>query len=165
MKPTDIAYIAGLIDGEGYIGIKRSINRANHCINYSYQERIQIRMVDEQAIAFIAYWLGGSYYRESRPEKNRRQLYCYQASDRIAHSIIKTLLPYLKVKRAVAEVVLGMRPLKEHPEYITVDRTIPNRWGKTVNIGRRQYSPAHVAKMHALYERCKELNRVGTAAM
>lgn len=161
MKPTDIAYIAGLIDGEGYIGIKRSINRANHCVNYSYQERIQIRMVDEQAIAFVASWLGGSYYKENRPDKNRRPLYCYQASDKIAHSIIKTILPYLKVKRAVALTVLELRPIKEHPVYETTEHTIPNRWGKLVNIGRRRYSELHIGRMHRLYEQCKELNKVG----
>ncbi len=162
MKQIDIAYIAGLIDGEGYIGIKRQINRANGSVNHAYTERIQIRMVDEQAIAFIASLLGGNYYKEKQPHKNRRPLYCYQASDRIANTLIKTILPFLKVKREVANTVIQLRPIKENPSFVLMRRTVKNRWGGTMVVGRRQHHPNYIAKMHILWERCRELNRVGT---
>jgi LAGLIDADG endonuclease. len=68
MKETDIAYIAGLIDGEGYIGIKK--DRGYQCQERKtpgYHARIAIHMVDEQAIKFIAETLGGWYYKENHP--------------------------------------------------------------------------------------------------
>ena len=57
------AYLAGIMDGEAYIGIKKS-HRSHGCINAIYHERIQIRMVDEQAIKLFRETFGGSYYKE-----------------------------------------------------------------------------------------------------
>lgn len=67
MKETDIAYIAGLVDGEAYIGIKKTnSNSHNDRTTPGYCARIQIRMVDEPAIKFISETLGGWYYRKNR---------------------------------------------------------------------------------------------------
>src|SRR3990167_7174115 len=99
MKKIDIAYISGLIDGEGYIGIKKT--KAYKCQGRTtpgYHARIQIRMVNESAIKFISIKLGGWYYKEKPHSGNGRLLYCFQASDRKAENIIRTILPYLKVK-------------------------------------------------------------------
>ena len=50
---TDAAYLAGLIDGEGYIGIKKTTIKKGNA-SRGYHARIQVRMVDEPAIAFLA---------------------------------------------------------------------------------------------------------------
>ena len=54
-----LAYIAGLMDGEAYIGIKKSkpYKSLTGRVNPSYHERIQIRMVDEER------WRGVLEYR------------------------------------------------------------------------------------------------------
>lgn len=49
---VELAYLAGIVDGEGYIGIKRTTPK-NGALRQSYQARIQVRMVDEPAIAFL----------------------------------------------------------------------------------------------------------------
>lgn len=112
-----LAYLAGLIDGEGYIGIKKSKYRrriVKDCVSANYHERIQIRMVNEEAIKLFKETLGGNYYHEKRPySKSQKQLFCYQASDLRASQILKKLLPYLRVKRRDAELVLKLRKSKE----------------------------------------------------
>lgn len=162
----DLAYIAGLMDGESYIGIKKS--RAYECqgrISPGYHARIQIRMVDEPAIAFIASTLGGWYYPETRPQPNRKPLYCYQATDAKAESILRAVLPYLRVKRCVAEVVLALRDLQSngraHKTKQVGTRTIPHWCGKVVIFRTFAFSDDYVARCDTLYREAKRLNAVG----
>ena len=160
MKKTEIAYIAGIVDGEGYIGIKRATNKANGCINPTFHEKIQIRMVDEQAIAFIANCLGGNYYRESASAAHGRPLYCFSASDLIAVRILRVVRPYLRVKLAVAEVVLEHAKARRKRSWISVQMRVKGRWGM-MDTTRRRLSPKYIADCEQRWLRCKKLNRVG----
>ena len=164
MKDTDIAYIAGLIDGEGYIGIKKSSVRKD-CVNPNYHARIQIRMVEEQAIKFIAETLGGSYYKEKAHCNNGRPLYCYQASDKIAEETLKKVLPYLKVKEHSAKKVLELRELqkncRKYQTKITGYRTLNHWCGKPVKVANKSFSDEYIAMCESLYHECKRLNAVG----
>jgi hypothetical protein len=148
MNSTTLAYLAGLIDGEGYIGIKRTHRK--DAMSPIYHERIQVRMVMEGSIKHLTRTLGGAYYCEKARVKNGRPLFCWQASDALAASILTQLLPYLIIKNASAKTVLRLRRSKEDPR------------------ARRRGSPAKrtmnlsvLAYRERLYLRCKELNRVG----
>jgi len=111
-----IAYLAGLVDGEGYVGIKKQKPRPD-TINCLYHERIQIRMVDEIAIKLFKQTFGGNYYKETEHSKySKKPLYCYQATDRLASQIIRKLLPYLLIKKRQAKLILKLRKSKESRE-------------------------------------------------
>jgi len=163
MRKIDIAYIAGLVDGEGYIGIKKT--KAYKCQDRQtngYHARLQIRMVDEPAIKFIAENLGGWYYREKPSSKNGKPLFCYQSSDKSAETILKTLLPYLRVKKESANTVLDLRKLqsksKKYRTKITGHRKAFGRKDKVPNFS---FSDDYVQMCESLYLRCKELNQRG----
>ena len=158
MKETDIAYIAGLIDGEGYIGIKRITSLTNGRVNPTYQERIQIRMVDEGAIKFISECLGGNYYAEKPHAHKGRPLYCFQASDKIAIRILKTILPYLRVKKFVAEKVIAFREVRDNPDKTPVKVVFKDRWGRMTEFTRYRLSEAHIAKCEAAWQECSNFN-------
>jgi len=164
MKETDIAYIAGLVDGEGYIGIKRS-NCRKDCVNPSYQARIQIRMVDEPVIKFIAETLGGWYYKEKPSAAKGRPLFCYQASDKCAANILEILLPYLRVKKESAIAVLNLRKLqsesKKHRTKIVGYRDFPNSHGIIRKVPNLAYSDEYIESCETLWNLCKQLNKVG----
>jgi hypothetical protein len=149
MKQTTLAYLAGLIDGEGYIGIKKS--HRPDAVSAIYHERIQVRMVHEGAIALLARTLGGNYYLEKAHATNGRPLYCWQASDALAARILAAVLPHLIVKRDSALNVLALRTSKEDP--------LARRRGGPVS--KRLMDPAIVAAREALYLHGKALNRVG----
>ncbi len=144
-----LAYLAGLVDGEGYIGIKKA--NAKNSISPLYHERVQVRMVHEGAIALLASTLGGNYYREKAHASNGRPLFCYQASDAKAATVLELLLPYLIVKRESAENVLRLRASKNDPR-------ARKRGGM---VQRRTMDPDVLADREAIYLRAKELNRVG----
>jgi len=161
--PTEIerAYLAGLLDGEAYIGIKKVSTHYNGRVNPAYHERIQVRMVDEPAIKFLTDTLGGNYYKESPSAAQGRPLYCYQASDKMAADVLASLLPYLRVKKAAAEKVLQLRELKDNPDKVAVMVNCKNRWGQMQEVPRKRHSEEHIARCESLYTDCKELNRVG----
>jgi len=163
-KKTDIAYIAGILDGEGYIGVKRGSVRKG-CVNRSYHARIQVRMVDESAIAFVAQTLGGSYYKEKAHATNGRPLFCFQASDAAAETILRTVLPYLRVKRGAADIVLELRRLQSdaatHRTKVVGHRNFPNRYGTVRQVPNLAYSDEYIAECDRLWLAAKEFNRVG----
>ena len=166
MKKTDIAYIAGIIDGEGYIGIKKQkVYKCTKRQTPGYSERIQIRMVDEPAICFISESLGGWYYKEKPSAKNGKPLFCFQASDTSAVRIIKTVLPFLRIKKQSALTLLALRKLKGQSKKfrtkITGYRNFPNFHGVQRMVPNLAYSDEYIAQCETLWLRCKELNRAG----
>jgi hypothetical protein len=126
---TTLAYLAGIVDGEGYIGIKKS--QRKDCVSPSFQERIQVRMTKPEAIRLLACTLGGTYYRERKPQvAGRRRLYLWTASDRTARSIMNAL------------TVIMLRDSKYCAAAMT-SRTIPRHV---------------IAHRERLYRECKRLN-------
>ena len=118
VKETTISYLAGLVDGEGYVGIKKDMTsvRNGHSKSPLYHERIQIRMSNEEAIKLFKKIFGGSYYFEKEKANNpltKRKMYCYQVSDLGAAKTLKLLLPYLKIKKEQARLCLCLRRNKE----------------------------------------------------
>jgi hypothetical protein len=158
MNEIELAYIAGIVDGESYIGIKRITTLKNGRVNPTYQERIQIRMVDESAIKFIAENLGGNYYAEKSHSHKGRPLFCYQASDKKAVKILTILLPYLRIKSPVAKKVMAFREMRNNPEKVAVKTKMRNRWGKEMEFTRYRFSEAHIERCEKFWKECSNLN-------
>jgi hypothetical protein len=158
---TDLAYLAGLIDGEGYVGIKKGTR--HDMTSPAYHERIQVRMVDEPAIAFLASTLGGNYYFEKAHSHLGRPLFCcYSASDLKACQVLDAVLPWLRVKHENALTVLRLRSLKGAKRTKVVgEKNFPNRVGTVRMVPVMALSDENLAAREALYLRCKELNRTG----
>ena len=147
-----LAYLAGIVDGEGYVGIKKDLSsvRSGHSRSPLYHERIQIRMINEGAISLFQKVLGGNYYHEKRPY-GKHPMYCYQASDRLATHILRKLLPFLIVKRRQAELVLRLRDSKDGPQ----------TYGSLGNKKGRRGTPMsrHILQhRESLYQMVKKLN-------
>ena len=157
---TTLAYLAGLIDGEGYIGIKKG--QRKDCAAASYHARIQVRMVDEPAIALLTQELGGRYYYERAAAGTRRALYCWQASDALAERILRAILPYLRVKRRNAEAVLRLRKwqagARVHRTKLLGYRQFPGFRGGTRTVRTMGFSDEYIAACELVYVECKNLN-------
>lgn len=120
-KKEKYAYMAGILDGEGYIGIKRSTwgmrNRPDvFCPTYS--ERIQIKMSDERCPKMFQDEFGGGLGRDGKVYKSvngfntQKKMYVYRATDKIAIEIINTLLPFIVLKRPQALIMRKLRRSK-----------------------------------------------------
>jgi len=145
-----IIYCAGIVDGEGYVAIKKT-RYLKSCPSPTYHERIQIRMINEEAINLFKEVFGGNYYYEKPNCKNGKPLYCYQASDLIAYKICKILLPYLIVKKDNAERIMKLRESKYN---ISKAQRGGNRGGRSKGRGYTM-SQEILDYREKLYQECK----------
>lgn len=110
-KKTEIAYLAGLIDGEGSIYIGAHSFNPKTKAPY-YQTYILITSTDKVLIDWLENVFGGmtSQYTAAQTAKNaRRTAYRWVISgERLTH-LCKLILPYLVIKQREAEIMLKMR--------------------------------------------------------
>ena len=110
LSESDIAYIAGLFDGEGSIHIKRGIeNKKKHTgkarrISNSMRITMEITMTDESVLRWLHEVLGvGTLNR--KPRKGRRKdgtkylmQYRWRCTFRDAYYVCRLLWPYAHTK-------------------------------------------------------------------
>jgi len=118
LKPTDLAYIAGIIDGEGCITINVTKNDSFRSRSIQHILKVIVRMVEEEAIIFLRNKFGGSISIQ-KPSKGRiRFVYQWTLCGKYASSFLAKILPYLKVKANQAKVGINFQagfPKQRHP--------------------------------------------------
>lgn len=94
-----LAYAAGIIDGEGTIGVYFNSHNGN------YQLRMSADMVDVEPLHLLHDLFGGKFYY--RPaQDNRRGVTLWKLFNGEAEIAIRALEPYLRVKKIRARMVL-----------------------------------------------------------
>lgn len=113
---THIAYLAGIIDGEGsiYIGAYSSNPKTK---TPHYQTNIEVTNTDKNLIDWLSQTFGGRtafYTAKQTPKNSRRAVYRWMASgERVTH-LCELILPYLIVKKRQCEIMLQMRETFKH---------------------------------------------------
>lgn len=102
-----LGYLAGIIDGEGWIGLAQSKNQEMRC-GYTVTPQISIHMVGKDAIdhidsVFVQVGLP-SYSIHLRTSSR----WSIRGFKRVT-PVLDTLLPYLHIKRRQAELILEYR--------------------------------------------------------
>lgn len=152
-----LAYLAGVLDSDGTIGIKRSTYAMRVTGDSSqpvYSERIHIRQVTREAVDLFAATFGGNVTPEDPHAKRGRPLWKWGQTDKKAATTLVALFPHLKIKRAQAANCLALREVKERSKIARMSK------GRGHAGGARRPEPLSV-EMETLYLRAKELNRVG----
>lgn len=164
---VDLAYAAGIVDGEGYVGVKKCKPRKDRK-SPNYHARLQVKMVDREAVEFLAHLADSPVSIEKRQSKNQRSLFVLRLSDRKAERFLRAILPYLKVKVSVVETVLAYRDLQKngprHRTKITGSRSFRGLHGQMITVPNLSYSEEYLAMCDDFYWRCRHLNAVGAAA-
>lgn len=108
---AQIAYMAGIIDGEGSIYIGNFSCNPKTGSKY-YQTNIEVTNTDKNLMDWIADTFGGrlnTYTMKQLPKNSRRTVYRWIATgERVTH-LAEILLPYLIVKRRQGEIMIKMR--------------------------------------------------------
>lgn len=165
--PSEIAaYLAGAIDSDGSIGVRRSTHAARNGIGRqaTYSERICLKQVTPQIPELLKKTFGGSLMVQNPSAAKGRPLYYWEATNRVAADALAAMRPYLLIKRAQAENALALRASKSRPRsethsYRDATESVA-RWGPTM-IRRMEVSADVIAERESIYARAKELNRVG----
>jgi hypothetical protein len=113
MKKVDIAYTAGIIDGEGCIHIRRQRDkRYNNCFKYGLE--VQVTSTEEWLCKWLQLTWGGSVYHGEKPNPKWRSYWCWKIVNRQALAFLENILCYLHIKRPQAEVAIGFQK-RQHP--------------------------------------------------
>lgn len=114
------AYLAGCLDCDGYFTIKRStyaMRVRNDASCPVYSEKIGLKQVTPDVVELLYANFKG-YKRIEKPSaKHGKPLFAWSVTDLQAVACIRSLLPYLQVKRLQAETLLVLRESKERTKH------------------------------------------------
>ena len=111
MKQTDLAYMAGIFDGEGYVGIQSDGKKSKHG-KQNLRLRVAVTSTDEWLCQYLKFAMGGGIIVLKRVAPNRRTCYHWELSYRKAAEFLRLILPYLHLKRPQAELAIKFQEAK-----------------------------------------------------
>jgi len=112
MTSTELAYIAGLIDGEGTIGFghKKKEDIATYAL------RLRVGMSDENAIRWLQRTSGfGKITFRDLSHRRRQNHWVWSVFSKQAADVLGEALPYLLVKKPQAELAILFQKSKGQP--------------------------------------------------
>lgn len=115
MNKLELAYLAGAIDSDGYISIKRStyhLRVRGDAVNALYHEIVGLKQVTPHIPDLLKTTFGGSLGIDKPSTVNGKALYRWHVTDKSATDAIVALLPYLRVKKRQADLVIELRESK-----------------------------------------------------
>ena len=108
-----LAYTAGIIDGEGCIGIYSSNALARKRKRRLILE-VSVTNTNEWLINWIYFNFRGCIYKKRMLARHYKQVYLWSASSLQAKTLLELLLPYLRIKKPQAEIALQFQSHKSH---------------------------------------------------
>jgi hypothetical protein len=114
MTETDLSYVAGLFDGEGYTGIT-SRTRANLT---RYVASVVISNQSKETLEWIASLFGGGI-SQLKDRRTSRPCYSWYLTGEKMDVFLKSISPYVRIKKQEVDVVLQFRAVvpKSYKEY------------------------------------------------
>jgi hypothetical protein len=99
---TDAAYLAGLIDGEGSVGIVRQ-KRSHHAFVYVYGTN---RVVLDWACGIFGGYIHARSQRQVEASLGSKPQFVWQViGNRKARPLIDAIIPYVRIKRGRISVI------------------------------------------------------------
>lgn len=146
-----IAYLAGVMDSDGWFTIKRHATNSKYEHSFTYSESVGCGQTRPEAVNLLCEAFGGTIrLRGRKTTGNWRPIYYWVALNRQAAEVARILRPHLRVKAEHADLLIALRASKNTPRDYT--RSIRTR------ARGRALDPDVVAVRHAAYERIRSLN-------
>ena len=112
MNDTDVAYIAGLFDGEGCVSYKQYMRKRPHNKKAypTWQIRLEIAMTDKSILVWVNEMLGVGTVGEKRYKtkytKGWKKQWRWRCSHRDAFKVCCLLFPYAHVKLSEIQKII-----------------------------------------------------------
>ena len=100
-QPVELSYLAGLIDGEGYVSMTFSNQRSKFPGVSKFRLALVINMVEPQALEWAHRLWGGSlksYEHKKAPRKKWRSFWRWILEGEDAADVLRDVLPFVRVK-------------------------------------------------------------------
>ena len=108
MSKLQAAYLAGLIDGEGYIGILQTKkgNKAEwHSLReFMYCPVLKVAMTNKDIVEYLYQSFGGSF-ETRKAHHNNRESYAWTCRKALVGKFLRYIHPYLRIKKRQAEII------------------------------------------------------------
>ena len=122
---AELAYAAGIIDGEGCIHISKTQHVRDKRLTMNLH--VPVSMPDKCVIAWLGEMFGGDVSMASRDKLGHSNAWIWRATDRAAERVLLQVLPYLRAKKTQAEVGLQFRKLIGAPGIKTPPANVRQR--------------------------------------
>ena len=141
-RKQSIAYLAGMIDADGYIGITKAKPVTGNTKNPRYGLTVNVTNTSKQLMDWLVENFGGKVYtRKHLPGVNWKTTYNWIVTFGNASELLKLVEPFLVVKREQA--LLGIELIRD---WVTDNRGTP---------------PEEVSRREMIYRKFRELNATG----
>lgn len=110
MKKTDLAYWAGIFDGEGSISICRGPSKSCHT-GFRYKLQIAVTSADEWLVQALRMAFGGSINISASPWSGR-PIWRWTLTAHRAMECLELIAPYLHLKREQATIAIQFQKTK-----------------------------------------------------
>ena len=107
LEPTDIAYIAAILDAEGTVTIQRQSGR-KRTRTPSFQVRVMAVNSDPRLIYFLLDKVGGRAYSQLPANPKWSRMHRWQLVGPQARELLAVVRPYLILKGEVADLVMSL---------------------------------------------------------
>lgn len=104
MSKLTAAYIAGIIDGEGYLGIQKQTGK-KYSDGIKYEACIKVGMTDQKLITWLQISFGGNIHHRIGTGKNKDSFTWTLRGNRKIKPFLDKVYPYLRIKREQADVI------------------------------------------------------------
>jgi hypothetical protein len=124
LTEVQIAYIAGLIDGEGSLECQMGMQKG--AATPTFTLRLSFGFGTAEPVTTVASWLGGVPLMYPSRSPKRQPTWRFHIKNRIALPLLTRALPYLILKKEQARLILaidGVRALN------TVPKTVKGGYG------------------------------------
>ena len=100
MMESDIAYIAGLFDGEGSIQYKQYMRKRKHNPKAypTWSIRMEIAMTDRSVLMWLCEVLGTGTVNSRKVKPGKKKQWRWRCSHRQAYYVARLIWPYVHVK-------------------------------------------------------------------
>ena len=125
-----------------------------------FSESVLFAQVKPEITMLLKATFGGSYGIQKPGTPRSKPIYKWHITDKQAIAMVKAILPYLRIKKPQAELLLKLRALKEIPKITSGTFTMRNRWGKVIDMPRRIVDPKVIQAKERLFNEVKSLNAI-----
>ena len=110
----ELAYAAGIIDGEGHIMIckwRMELSKKYKCVSPTFYLRCGMTNTEEKMVDFFYNRWGASKKKRDRTHRNPKWKICYEwtIQSRMAMEFLKEIYPYLITKKEKARIAIDFQ--------------------------------------------------------
>jgi hypothetical protein len=128
---TDLAYFAGILDGEGAFGITRAMKRGHP----SFHTRIAVLNTDAKLMRWLVARFGGavsprktvSHTNPNSHPARWKPCWEWKISDRTVAAVVPAVLPYLVMKQDQAALLMEFRKTVQRPRVLPTPMHVVQR--------------------------------------